>query len=921
MIDASTEIVIDSEDIEVVIDKNVSLIDNNIDVKTLEPEYEIAINRKEYTIVGDELYIPKRYEDAPQWLRDIIDNVTDVALSAKINDINNLTQSLNNLIDELEVAKNTYTMSVISSNDINERINAAIETLNSSIMESDATIVRLITTRATPEQAQAISIDAIRTSLNDTISGNSLGSIIGRINATTTTGDFTNAQSIDVLKSTIEGNADSTASAINTINTFAGLDSTGAYTYTGLTGYLVDPNTGMIGGGQSELQNTITTTGDNVEAKFEYGSNIKIGGKYHNAGFGLKTTMTGGDGTIADPYNSEFWINAEKFKFTNNSVSGQATPFSIDATGLQPKITFNGIVNFSNIANTNGTGSNLLYNSAPKIGSETKGWYVWSNSGMTVNLSAGWAEWKPTGGASVAANIGGNPAIGSVYDVGQSSRFPVIAGSRYEASAYVSAHRSNSHIYLVFYDTAGTQVGDASGNVINYAGSSALVNWGRSSVFATAPGNAATATLIIRSVVIGSYPYCFVTNAFAGAAEINQTTPSVWSEGTSAGATYTSELSNDAGFTTLSAVNSNIYTNNDVFAQRLGYLSYADMVSKATAGQTIINGGYLRGELIEANSITAGQINAYAITGKHISGGTINGTDINGVRITGAIIKASFIDYTSNLALSNWQHFTQANVPPDYAANFAHNNDGSLLVDSVGYVRLPAQSGFKTTGTIKTLGGDFSGINVVYNETYNETFNIYPWNYYTINTLNRAIYPDVNTNYLSGEFKIVTECAIHSFSKGWDGSHNYYDFYIDFLGDTIQGHAYINTNSSGTNSWRTWYVNGSGVGTAYSKTVKGITYTLSSEFYNVIFNPGAGHMYLGEAGWEWVSDETISGVGWMFTMTADFTGNKTITAYNFNDLMKLTRSEGLLYSSPDSGKTIPTCVFKHTLKYPVLNVQ
>lgn len=346
MIDASNEIIIDSKDIEVIIDKDVSLIDNNIDVKTLEPEYEITINRKEYNVVGDELYIPKRYEDAPQWLRDIIDNVTDVALSAKISEINNLTQSLNNLIDELEVAKNTYTMSVISSNDINERINTAITTLNSSVMESDATILGLATTRVTPEQAQAISIDAIRTSLNDTISGNSLGSIISGMQSTTTTGDYTNAQSIEVLQSTIEGNADSTATAINTINTFAGIDSAGAYTYTGLTGYLVDPNTGMIGGGQSELQNTITTTGDKVEAKFEYGSNIKIGGQYHNAGFGLKTTMTGGDGTIADPYNSEFWINAEKFKFTNNSMSGQATPFSIDATGLQPKITFNGLVTF-----------------------------------------------------------------------------------------------------------------------------------------------------------------------------------------------------------------------------------------------------------------------------------------------------------------------------------------------------------------------------------------------------------------------------------------------------------------------------------------------------------------------------------------------------------------------------------------------
>lgn len=448
-------------------------------------------------------------------------------------------------------------------------------------------------------------------------------------------------------------------------------------------------------------------------------------------------------------------------------------------------------------------------------------------------------------------------------------------------------------------------------------------------------------------------------------------------------------------------ISQTLNTNNDVFAQRLGYMDYDDMVTSAESGQTIINGGYLRGELIEANSINAGQIDAYAITGKNITGGTINGTDINGVRITGAIIKASYIDYTTNLALSNWQQFkfaTSPQIPVDnttinswtysgstvtctvvngliessyhirkgntvliqnlscttnppngeyvitevnytdntfkfsvidvptgtasvsasskvtstYDKNFARNSDetNSLVVDNLGYVRLPAQSGFKTTGTIKTLGGDFSGVNVTYRETHNETFGIYPWDDYTINTLNRAIYPDVNTNYLSGEFKIVTECAIHSFSKGRDGSHNYYDFYIDFLGDTIQGHAYINTNSSGTDSWRIWVVNGSSVGTGYSKTVKGITYTLSSEAYTIYYySPYPGY------------DPVKIGNGWRFTMTADFTGNNTITSYNFDDLIKLTRSEALMYSSPDDPSNIPICVFKHDLKYPVLNVQ
>ena len=221
---------------------------------------------------------------------------------------------------------------------------------------------------------------------------------------------------------------------------------------------------------------------------------------------------------------------------------------------------------------------------------------------MTVNLSAGWDEWKPTGGASVAANIVGNPSIGSVYDVGQSSRFPVIAGSRYEASAYISAHRSNSCVLLVFYDTSGTYVGESQGNVINYYGSSALVNWGRSSMFTTAPGNAATALLIIRSIVTGNDPYCFVANAFAGVAEANQTTPSNWSEGTSAGATYTSELSNDAGFTTLGAVASQ------------GYVLPAGVANAINTNTTTIDGSKITTGSIKAYQIEAGSVSADRLT-------------------------------------------------------------------------------------------------------------------------------------------------------------------------------------------------------------------------------------------------------------------------------------------------------------------
>ena len=56
-------------------------------------------------------------------------------------------------------------------------------------------------------------------------------------------------------------------------------------------------------------------------------------------------------------------------------------------------------------------------------------------------------------------------------------------------------------------------------------------------------------------------------------------------------------------------------------------------------------------------------------------------------------------------------------------------------------------------------------------------------------------------------------------------------------------------------------------------------------------------------------------------MTADFTGNKTITSFNFDDIIKVTRSEGTLYASPDDAREAYICKFEHQVKYPVLNVQ
>jgi hypothetical protein len=103
---------------------------------------------------------------------------------------------------------------------------------------------------------------------------------------------------------------------------------------------------------EQSLNTTIVGEVATLESKFEYGSTLEVNSTYYQSGFGLVSTLVGGTGTELDPYDSEFWINAEKLKFTNSAQSGQAAPFTIDASGATPQVTFNGVVSFTNVTDT-----------------------------------------------------------------------------------------------------------------------------------------------------------------------------------------------------------------------------------------------------------------------------------------------------------------------------------------------------------------------------------------------------------------------------------------------------------------------------------------------------------------------------------------------------------------------------------------
>ena len=142
---------------------------------------------------------------------------------------------------------------------------------------------------------------------------------------------------------------------------------------------LKDTSGAYFGADSNIMTSTKAQSNGTVETAFTYSTNTKlIGGQSHNAGFGLKTIS--GAGTVVSPYESEFWVKADKFKIISASDANYK-PFSIDASTntlmLDGTVTFknsktgrvatldNTITNSKNIiANdwTVGTGSTSLYN-------------------------------------------------------------------------------------------------------------------------------------------------------------------------------------------------------------------------------------------------------------------------------------------------------------------------------------------------------------------------------------------------------------------------------------------------------------------------------------------------------------------------------------------------------------------------------
>ncbi len=180
---------------------------------------------------------------------------------------------------------------------------------------------------------------------------------------------------------------------------------------------------------------------------------------------------------------------------------------------------------------TVGIGSNLLRNSDFLL--SDSGWSVgWvQNAAQSYTFSRDLAspDWTPKGGHTVGITRWGTTA--GVIDFGFYGDIPVVAGARYEFSALLACHRTDSLIIIGWYDSTGTWISESGSPAGRAGGGTSLASWRAVTLFGTAPANAVSARVWVRTNPIDSGQInCFswLTQPHFGRAGANQTTASQW---------------------------------------------------------------------------------------------------------------------------------------------------------------------------------------------------------------------------------------------------------------------------------------------------------------------------------------------------------------------------------------------------------
>ena len=150
--------------------KDISVETGNINIAVSEDtkDLDITYNRKEYSIIGDGIFISSVLDDVPEWLGDLIDSTFEAAILSRDQNLINRMEAILTAMDY--VPKNQYTEQINQIVDEDGIINSRIATLNSNLTDAinstNATVAEINLTYASKDEAAAIATNALTASLS-----------------------------------------------------------------------------------------------------------------------------------------------------------------------------------------------------------------------------------------------------------------------------------------------------------------------------------------------------------------------------------------------------------------------------------------------------------------------------------------------------------------------------------------------------------------------------------------------------------------------------------------------------------------------------------------------------------------------------------------------------------------------------------
>jgi hypothetical protein len=625
-----------------------------------DPECLVEGHKKEYSIVGDALYTSLSEEETPPWLTEIIDNVIYNSVRNGLYEYELLMQDIHNAIDALDVAKNTYVEQVNFDASVDAIVASRLQTLNATLDNTFATITDLDAAVANADYALTQRVQDLTSSFSD-----DLDTRISSVETAYTDADSALASDINDLTSTFESQEESLSAIADStqgLQTYVGLgedgqpDGTGILSsvesfstaFTNLENGVTGP-TGDIAYSLSNLQQSSEAYADNaatsVQNKFAYDSTVSINDVYYKAGFGLTaeaiSTQTGDGLTPETAYDSEFWINANKFRFTNDDHTGSNAPFSIDTSGVAPEVTFNGKVTFG--SSQTGSVDDAIYAAISTIPLGDKNVNITDNLIPTISFvldedNAGYqingnVTKVTTSGvdtfAEAQANLDTNGELYSPYSdelqIPYYYRFAIYGSvdfsqfGIYEVDSSNNVNTQNMVYTLEPGVTLNASTWYIVEGVVNPYGGDATSYDG---VIRT-PDNTKVGT--VRNIALTSSPALFVLGWVAGGIPIKLSRMKL--------APITADtiaVNNTLNYVDEQVdgidVSGDILASQNALAQNLGYADYAGLQAAATLGNTVINGGYLNTDLIEVDAISATQISAVDLSAVSAEVGELNMT-------------------------------------------------------------------------------------------------------------------------------------------------------------------------------------------------------------------------------------------------------------------------------------------------------